>query len=142
MSDTQELIVKSTPDQSVPKPVAKKGRTRKYATPEEAHEAKLRHMREWRARKKAEKLAAEQAILEDVQKQATPEEAEEVVAKVAADASDASDSEASSPESEPESIPRSDAPEPEPVDKQEFKLVLKFASAKDRDQYIKKFRQK
>lgn len=138
MSDTLELIVKSTPDQSVPKPVAKKGRARKYATPEEAHEAKLRHMREWRAREKAEKLAAEQAILEDVQKQATPTVAEEVVAKVAADASDSE----SSPSEHPEPISRSSTPEPEPVSKEEFKLVLKFASAKDRDQYIKKFRQK
>ena len=40
----------------------KKPRARKYATPEEAHAAKLEHMKAWREKKKAEKLAKKEAM--------------------------------------------------------------------------------
>ena len=71
---SQETITVTQSNEAIarpetPKPMqeAKKGRRSKYATPEEAHAAKLEQMRKWRQKKKAEKLAAQQANAENSQ---------------------------------------------------------------------------
>ena len=61
MSSEETSSSSTTIDRPItPTPTAKPKRQRKskYATPEEAHQAKLRQMREWRLRKKAEAEAA------------------------------------------------------------------------------------
>ena len=75
---SEETSSSTTIDRPItPTPTAKPKRQRKskYATPEEAHQAKLRQMREWRLRKKAEAEAAKNKAITQNPSSGSSEEA-------------------------------------------------------------------
>ena len=78
MSSEETSSSSSTIERPItPTPTAKPKRQRKskYATPEEAHQAKLRQMREWRLRKKAEAEAAKNKAITQNPSSGSSEEA-------------------------------------------------------------------
>ena len=117
---THEIVVVSSPSDSVK---VKKGRARKYATPEEAHQVKLRQMKEWRERKKAEKASLKELAFQAEAKTESKEVSKDTEGALRDTSEEASDDNTNN-------------------DTTEFKLVLKFASAEERDQYVKKVQQK